>query len=286
MIKSSLEAGNGLNVWVGPPQGDIESIGPGEHEQEISKLYGSLEVSESAQALAEEVCVMLFSNRSGSSLICDYMRATGKFSGMGEPLNHPLVVSRSESHGIESFYGYLEWLMTHVHEPNTMFGMKASADQALMLITSGAIPACYGHVNWLVAKRRDVLAQAVSHSIAAQTGQWASFHDGSAVDPEYSYSDIKTQVLSVIESNRKIDIFCDYIGIDPVEIFYEDFLINPPESTVTLADSLGIKDVEVDSAQLRRDKQAGSRNREFIERFKRDLERSRWDQEIRSLLGL
>ncbi|MBM70851.1 MAG: hypothetical protein CME43_15400 [Haliea sp.] len=286
MIKSSLKAGNGLNVWVGPSQGGIETIGPGEHEQEILKLYGSLEVPESVQTLAKEVCVMLFSNRSGSSLICDYMRATGKFSGMGEPLNHPLVVSRSEAHGIESFYSYLEWLMTHVHEPNTMFGMKASADQALMLIKSGAITACYGHVYWLVAKRRDVLAQAVSHSIAAQTGQWASFHDGSAVDPEYSYSDIKTQVLSVIESNQKIDIFCDYMGIDPVEIFYEDFLISPPENTVALAESLGFKDVEVDLGQLRRNKQAGSRNREFMERFKRDLDRSRLDQEIRSLIEL
>lgn len=265
-------------------QNDGSLLAPGEHEREIAKFFGSLQVPASARMLAPEVCVMLFSNRSGSSLVCDYMRATGRFSGMGEPLNHPLVAQRSARHGIESFYGYLEWLMENVHKPDTMFGMKASADQALMMLSSGAIPTCYGRVNWLVAKRRDILAQAVSHWIAAQTDQWASFDDGNKKAPKYSYTGIKSQVLGVIESNRQIEEFCASSGIEPIEIFYEDFLDSPVEQTAALAERLGFSSVAVDPAHLKRKKQAGSLNREFMEKFRQDLDASSSDLDIKRIL--
>ena len=262
----------------------IQGLEQGVHEREIEKLYGSLKVSPSATLLASEVCIMLFTNRSGSSLVCDYLRATEKLSGMGEPLNYPLVLERSSKHDISSFEDYMKWLMTHVHEPGTLFGMKASADQALMLLRSGVIPNCFANVRWMVVKRRDILAQAVSHSIAAQTNQWASFHDGNRRDPKYSYRGIKSHVLGVVEDNQRIDDFCFQLGIEPIEVTYEDFLGDPEGNTVELTRQLGVADASVNRSHLKREKQAGTFNREFIDKFRQDLSKSRADKVIKDLL--
>ncbi|MAL94645.1 MAG: hypothetical protein CME40_06190 [Haliea sp.] len=262
----------------------VEGLEQGVHEREIEKLYGSLNVSSSATLLAPEVCIMLFTNRSGSSLVCDYLRATEKLSGMGEPLNYPLVLERSSEHDISSFEGYMKWLMTHVHEPGTLFGMKASADQALMLLRSGVIPNCFANVRWMAVRRRDILAQAVSHFIAAQTNQWASFHNGNQRSPKYSYRGIKSHVLGVVEDNQRISDFCFQLGIEPIQVIYEDFLGDPESNTIALTRQLGVAGASVNRSHLKREKQAGSLNREFIDKFRQDLSKWRADRVIQDLL--
>ena len=82
-------------------------------------------------------------------MIAEHLRATGRFSGFGEPLNHDLVINRCEQNGITSFEDYLDWLLDNVRKPYTQLGLKASLDQVLMLLRSGAIPRVFGYVRWM-----------------------------------------------------------------------------------------------------------------------------------------
>ena len=60
---------------------------PLEHELELEKFFGRLDHDVEQFLYPKPLTIMVFTNRCGSSLIGEYLRATGAFSGFGEPLN-------------------------------------------------------------------------------------------------------------------------------------------------------------------------------------------------------
>ena len=135
----------------------IEKRGP--HEEQLRKFCEPFEVPVGTSPCDQPVCIMLFSNRSGSSLISEHMRASPYFGGFGEPLNYQFVIEKSTRDGTRSFLQYLQNVHHHHAGTDKMFGMKASVDQALMLMRAGVIPEYYRDVRWVLIERSDLVAQ-------------------------------------------------------------------------------------------------------------------------------
>ena len=242
----------------------------GVHEIQLREAIGQFDLPGSARPLAGPVTIMLFTNRSGSSLLADHLRATGRFRGMGEPLNPGLVLSTMESEGHASFHAYLKSRVDRNQSPDSMFGMKASLQQVLMLLRARIIPGYFNDVRWVFMQRRDLVAQAVSFEIASQTKRWESFAKDTGVKPQYDFERSRKKVQALSLQNASINALFSVLGVQPVRVFYEDFAVSPIPSTVQLASLLGMADARVDEASLRRRKQRDEINAAFQASFREE----------------
>jgi trehalose 2-sulfotransferase len=115
------------------------------------------------------------SPRSGSSLLCDLLEQAGVL-GRPEEFFNPDSFRRPflERHGLGELAvdEYLEQLRAEFTTPNGVFGMKLMPVHVQELLRS---PRLHGELRdwryvWL--RRDDVVGQAVSWYVAAETGEW------------------------------------------------------------------------------------------------------------------
>jgi hypothetical protein len=250
----------------------FEKVSP--HEEKLRDYFARFEVPAATAALNKPVCMMLFTNRSGSSLVSEYMRSIPQFTGFGEPLNAKWIVDRCEREHLTTFADYLRWETDRLyrHKPGAFLGMKASYGQAMMLMRSGAIPTFFNDVRWVVIQREDLLSQAVSFSIADQTKQWRSFDSGESVDPVYDYQDIRRRLQGFAHSYMAINMFCSVFEIRPYRIVYDEFARNPVAGARALASYLGVDDVTIDPEALQMERQRNSFSAGFHRRFLADYQ--------------
>jgi LPS sulfotransferase NodH len=242
-----------------------------EHEQSLRDYFGDLSLPGSVTPYEEPISIMLFVNRSGSTLLGEYLRATGAFSGFGEPLSHTLVIERCTSYGLKSISDYLKWLLDNIAKPGTQFGMKLSLDQVIMLYRVGVIPKMFPNINWIKVYRHDLLAQAISFSIAAQTESWQSFERSNGRQPDYDFEDIRWRLEEASNQYRDIATFIALQGLNVYNIAYEDFLQAPDEHCLKIAGFCGEKPGGVERARLQMRRQSSDINQDFRQRFLADV---------------
>jgi LPS sulfotransferase NodH len=250
----------------------FEKISP--HEKELREYFARFDVPADTTPLGQPVCIMLFTNRSGSSLVSEHMRSTPHFTGFGEPLNYRWVIDRSEQEGLTSFADYLRFESDRLyrHKPGALLGLKASYGQAMMLMRSGAVPGFFDDVRWVVIQRDDLLSQAVSFAIADQTKQWHSFDSGEPVDPVYDYEDIRRRLQGFAHSYMAINSFCASFDIRPYRIIYDEFARDPKAGTSNLAAYLGVADVSIDADSLQMERQRNRFSAQFRRQFISDYQ--------------
>jgi trehalose 2-sulfotransferase len=246
------------------------------------------------------VLVVASSPRTGSNLLCDALRATGQAGMPFEYLNGhggfmawrargnlPSPTLRGRAGMLKrrafgdpgwlmcyrwnqrSIERYLDWIAELRTTPNGVFAIKVHGRQfdewtaryQFDVLRWGA------PVSWVHLQREDRLAQAVSHSIAVQTGQWSS--TGQAVaSPVYDAAMIAAALQTMQGHEDCWSRFFAERGIQPFELTYER-LVGDFEHSVRAV--LALLDVEVESVppqRLRR--QSGQVNEEWIERFTLD----------------
>ncbi len=252
----------------------FEKVSP--HERNLREYLDTFELPAGGPPLGRPVCIMLFTNRSGSSLVSEHMRASPRFTGFGEPLNFQWIRDRCEKEGLRSFGDYLRFESNRLHseKPGAIMGMKASYGQAMMLLRSGAIPHLFDDVRWVVIQRQDLLAQAISYAIADQTKRWHSFDTGEAVEPVYDFDDIKRRLQGFAHSYMAINTFCATFEIQPYRLRYEEFSRDPVAGAKKLAAWLGVKRMKLDKSLVQMARQRNRDSTLFRERFARDLRES------------
>lgn len=215
---------------------------------------------------------MLFTNRSGSSLVSEHMRSSEQFTGFGEPLNTHWVLERCERENLTTFADYLSWETNRLyeHKPGALLGMKASYGQAMMLMRAMAIPHFFDDVRWVVIQREDLLSQAISFAIADQTKQWHSFDKAEGAEPVYDFHDIRRRLQGFANSHMAINMFCSVFQIRPHRIIYDEFARKPLAGAKALAAHLGVKRARFDLSELQMQKQHSQLSDKFRERFLRD----------------
>jgi len=215
--------------------------------------------------------------RSGSTLLCSLLGSTGL---MGMPHEYFHVAQHSQQllkrllptvTGKITSDSYFDAVVKHRTSPNGVFGIKAHLDQCLPSFKNGFIPRYFGKIHYVVIRRSDLVAQAVSLVIASQTGKWTS-HENAAKDPQYSYKSIGQALSSTIYKNFLWTHFFAVNGINACEVIYEQILENPTAEVQRIADFMGIDaqlSVNLDNAGL--SKEATELNTEWIDRFNTEM---------------
>mgnify|MGYP002067101273 FL=1 len=81
------------------------------HEEKITDFFGESACHYQGSAPLTEHCTfIIFLNRSGSSLLANYLTATGQFFGGDEHLNWDTVIDTAKRKGFGSFHDYMAFL--------------------------------------------------------------------------------------------------------------------------------------------------------------------------------
>jgi trehalose 2-sulfotransferase len=240
---------------------------PGIHEIEIKKYFNNLvEFECGAPKFNVPLVILLFTNRSGSNLFADYITNLGLGGGFEEYFNFDNVVLHCDKFGIASFPDYVENIArTHVAE-GVAFGVKANLDQMCMLVRWG-VTEMFKDVIVLHVERSDLLDQAISMSIAIQTGQWTS-----QIEPINEHVEFKfDEVSEIIEYNSRMNtsgkIFAEALNYRYERFIYETFSLNASDSMKRVSIALGLGELNLEIPDARIQKQAGERNIQFREKY-------------------
>lgn len=213
-----------------PEAGDIalRLAGPNLHEDRIAALFpGATRFDGPGPVLACPLVLVAFTNRCGSNLLCDYLAQTGRMAVAGESLNHDTVAVQHAQHGGTGFPDHVAQLAARLGAAaGRPLAVKVSCDQMAMLLRWN-IPAMFPAVRVIHIRRRDALAQAVSLSVASQTGRWTSRQKGSPVSPEWRPDEIRRILAGLRLENQGIGILADVAGLPLREVAYEDMAADP-----------------------------------------------------------
>ena len=197
---------------------------------------------------AETTCyTIVFTPRSGSNLLCDFLRA----NGLGQPseyFQHPLGVANAyyQELGVapDDFKTFLTRLVTEKSQ-NGIFGVKLTWDHKNVLV--GALRRHFGRNDgllalsprhrWVYLQRRDKIGQAISLWRASKSGIWTSStpRSGEADELEYDFFRLLSLLQAILTEEYLWEGFFQKEGIEPVRVLYEDLLREPAAAVLRVA---------------------------------------------------
>lgn len=200
---------------------------PGRHERRLESALGAARLRyEGTAPLFDKPLILIgFTNRSGSTLLADYMRQSAMFVGLGESANHDFVLRQMQSRGLESYPDLIAQL-AGAGGTRHLFGLKASWDQMAMLVRWN-IPAMFSGLKVIHITRRDPLAQAISYSIAEQTDQWTSRQHANGQEPVFNVDVIDRIMREQQMQNVLIGLVAQVMGVPLHGVVYESLVADP-----------------------------------------------------------
>jgi trehalose 2-sulfotransferase len=239
---------------------------PSVHEKRIVDYFGEdIFVHKSHDWTMPRSVFLCFANRSGSNFLAESLASTGRLPTAGEFFNAEYVQEFSQKHGLRTFDEYCRALIAQ-RSKAPFFASKVAWQQLYFLCRSRVIPTIFGAPNFIFIRRRDVLDQAISFSIADQTKAWTSEQKANN-DAAYNVQDITNRIRGLTQSNARFEEFFALNGIYPFEVVYEDFVEDVDGTVARVTEWLGLGRCSVRQETIRLERQAGTTNRAWRERF-------------------
>ncbi|MEM1101689.1 MAG: Stf0 family sulfotransferase [Pseudomonadota bacterium] len=236
---------------------------PGAHERRMRELFGG--DAESVEPVSTPLLLIAFTNRSGSSLFGELLVQSGAFAGGGEFLNGDVMEKMRQETQAQSLGAHITALARRMVKPGQAFALKASWDQLAMLARA-RVPELFGRVRVIHVFRDDAVAQAVSLSIAHQTGRWSA-QQAEGGEPHYD----EAQLLSILETqaaeNARIRAVCSAMGWPRMLVAYEALVADPAHHVSQSQRFCGLEPRPYAPRPTNHRKQAGQRNDLFAERL-------------------
>jgi len=246
---------------------------PGEHESRLGSAFGDRTRFEGDHPMFEApLVVVAFTNRSGSNLLGSHLASTGHFDPFTECFHAEAGLAWLADKPGRHFVDYVADAMGHQHAPGRRHAAKASADQ-LMMLYRWNILRMFPAVFMVHMVRDDLLAQAVSLSIAMQTERWASFMPGKAVEPRFDAGTIASVVQSYPLANVHIHLIAGLADIPRITVRYEDLISEPRRCVREVCGVVGatFSDTDLPTPPYRR--QADDCNEALVRTFRAELSR-------------
>jgi LPS sulfotransferase NodH len=205
--------------------------------------------------------------RCGSHFLGHIMWSTGR---LGAPLEYlkPNRLSLWQNHySALDVKSTIKEMLTFRSSPNGIFGAKSHwpAFQALL-----EQPDCIGLFDFkyfILVERKNIVAQAVSLTIARQTSSWISSQPASTA-PIYNRAEIKSSLMEIQRQSRAWENYFSENQIVPCKIYYEDVLENREEQVRRIFEFLELDEFWSFNDRLWRPSMQRSKlNDEWVEQY-------------------
>ncbi|MBO6635495.1 Stf0 family sulfotransferase [Parvibaculum sp.] len=247
---------------------------PGKHEKGTLQHFG--EKACKADGYGGDIpagrsTFLCFTNRSGSNFVANCLVSTGNFDAISECFNAPIVINQSRKLGFTSFPEYCAAVKRKMAGQGGAFAAKVSWNQLFFLRRLGLLDSIFEDPRYVLIRRRDLVAQAVSKSIAVQTRRFKSSHPDKGIEPKYDFRDIAGTIRSITTSNGIFMEFFAVTGAPYFEIVYEDFVADPAAHTERLCRWLSLPATAMNDEKIGLRVQRNELNEAFQRRFVEDM---------------
>jgi len=206
--------------------------------------------------------------RSGSTMLSMRLWRTGRLGAPLEYFNFANVMPKLQLRfGSTSLDAYMRMLARARTSPNGVFGFKAHWTHIQFMLIAGLWTTLRPE-RIVRVRRRDRLAQAVSLTIATQTGRFSSL-DGESDDLVYDPAQIQASWDYIERSEAAWDGFLEPCGADLREVDYDDLREMDDVAFKALAEFLSPDAMDGPTLELPAVRsQSSARNAEWVERFR------------------
>ena len=189
--------------------------------------------------------VIAFNQRSGSTMLCDLLLQTGVMGQPKEYLKPEFIDQHSELHLIDKdpierkLTPYLDEVFKHYHLGNGCNGLKLSWDQVQRICNSDnsksfikkseykILKKYFGDCRFILLTRANLIEQSVSAFLSTNTGVWHMWDEkDSLIEPEFNFQSIMKFTKEFAEYNYRWKKVLQDAGIEFIEIFYEDLILD------------------------------------------------------------
>lgn len=213
--------------------------------------------------------------RSGSTLLGSLLQSTDL---MGIPIEYfhptetvPSLCKRWNLQAPVKTQQYIGCLLEKRTTPNGIFGVKSHYDQMRYFIKQDSFLAFLRQVKVFIhITRRDILAQAVSYSIAHKTQSWSSLHTQEK-DPSFDLDLINKALDDILAQNAHWEKFFALNNIPPIRLSYEDLIEGPGSICRKITQQMGVTNLPPITLSDTILKQQRTRlNQQWMEQFRKE----------------
>jgi LPS sulfotransferase NodH len=208
--------------------------------------------------------------RSGSHFLGRMLRGTGL---LGDPLEYFDSGNRQEWSRLAAAAGEdtLTYIQRRRTTPNGCFGMKLHFTQVGAALNALGPAKLFDDHQFLLIRRRDVLRQAVSFSVAEHTGSWISAVPPRA-DATYDFDGITRCLQEVCMQEAQWRAMLAVRCKNYLEILYEDLMEDPTATVRRIAEYVGIDSGEhITGITPATSRQTGDTNERVLTRYIDDI---------------
>lgn len=219
-----------------------------------------------------KVLIIASTPRCGSHMLGHALHKTDSFGFPLEYANAANLTEWKRRLEIDDFQGIMAEIQRRRTSPNGVFGIKLHYPHIRQFGGFGNVVRCFPNAYYILLSRRDVLKQAVSLSIASQTGVWIAGQKAMNDNPQYDVDHIDGFLRDVILSNASWRYTLVANGCNYIEMDFDHVRHNLVQSIDNIAGFIGI---EIDPSEIPLEpvtkKQADLRNEEWEKRFVSDF---------------
>jgi LPS sulfotransferase NodH len=189
-----------------------------------------------------QVVFLCFTNRVGSNYLTDLLNMTGYGIRVAEEdFNSSTAAAAAQRHAFKSYDSYLDHIVRATKRNDTCI-WKIGPAQLLWMANRGFISDFFPDSKYLLLRRRDKLAQAVSLFAANTTGKYIS--DGSTTDDalKFDKAEIARDLLQCCVGEAHLAYFYALHSIQPYELWYEDMIADPKACVAGISAWLGTRE--------------------------------------------
>jgi LPS sulfotransferase NodH len=179
--------------------------------------------------------------RCGSHALGHALFESGSF---GSPFEYANPANFSEWQRIteeRSVLSVFRKLMTRRTSPSGVFSLKLHYDQLGLFGEFEVVKGLFPNLKVVLLTRKNLLSQAVSMSLAHQTGECIAGQKGHGAVRTFNRTEIDAAARLILRHNSLWEYTLISHGIDPLRIAFEDFLANPEQTLARIGKHVGVE---------------------------------------------
>lgn len=222
-----------------------------------------------------KILIIASTGRCGSHMLGHALHKTQQFGFPLEYANGDNLVEWKKRLGLENINDVMKEIQARRTSENGVFGIKIHYAHIQQFGGFDKLVEAFPDAYYVHLSRSNVLKQAVSLSIASQTGVWIAGQTPVNDNPEYDFKHIQQRLKATIQDNASWKYTLSASGCNYIEMNFDDVQKNLANSINTIANFMG---VEIDQNSLVNEqvtkKQSSNLNQEWMDRFIRDFDLS------------
>lgn len=222
-----------------------------------------------------KVLIIASTARCGSHMLGHALHQTNRFGFPLEYANPANLAEWKKRFGIVDFQEVMTEIQRRRTSPNGVFGIKIHYPHISQFGGFHNLVRFFPNAYYVLLSRKDVLRQAVSLSIASQTGVWISGQKPVNSNPKYMFKHIDNCLRQTILHNSSWRYTLAASGCNYIEMDFDHVRHNLVQSIKYIASFL---DIDIDSDQIPKEqitkKQSEDKNNEWAIRFISEFNKS------------